>query len=107
METNTISPRILSRLLALLRTFFAAVPGSLKDHLNPQELSRISVTAFSAGGGVFGVLQAVAADTATIFPAPADAALAAAVLTTVIEVRRRLAQGQEPTPAPRRSRLSS
>ncbi len=97
-----------SRFFALLRSFFAAVPGSIRSHLNAEEFSRISVTAFSAGGGVFGVLQAVMTNSGSIFPAPADAALAVALLTAVIEIRRRLGQGQAPPPpTPRRARPSS
>jgi len=76
-----------------LCSFFAAVPGALRGHLNVEELARIAVTAVSAGGGIFGVLHAVAADAGVVFPAPPDAALAAALLTMILEGSRRLDQG--------------
>ena len=78
--------------------FFAAVPGSLKNHLNGEELFRITVTAVSAGGGVFGLLSAFALHADTIFPAPADAALAALIIGTILDARRRLGHGAEPSP---------
>lgn len=84
------------KIYATLVVFFAAVPDALKEHLNTEELGRISLAALAAGGGVFGVLQGVLFNTGTIFPAPADAALAAFLLTTILEVNRRLAQGAEP-----------
>jgi hypothetical protein len=90
------------RLWTWLLEFVSAVPGSLKNHLNVQELSRVTVTAISAGGGVFSVLQAVAAHLGAIFPSATDAAVAAVVLTTILEARRRLGHGGESTPPARR-----
>jgi hypothetical protein len=87
--------------------FFAAVPGAIKNHLNSEELVRISVAALSAGGGVFAVLQALLVHAGEVFPAPADAALATAILTLILEARRRLAQGKQLAAAgsvPRRTR---
>jgi cobalamin synthase len=90
-----------------LRDFFTAVPGSLRNHLNAEELYRISVTALSTGGGVFGLLQAVLLGVGNLFPAPTDAALAALVLTTILDSLRRLHHGDSPvraTVAARRTR---
>lgn len=81
---------------AAARRFFAAAPCSLKNHLNTQELMRITVTAVTAGGGVFAVLQACVASAGTIFPAALDAALAVTLSTSMIEIYRRLGQGAEP-----------
>jgi hypothetical protein len=90
-------------------TYLEEVPGSLSGHLNREELVRVSVTALAAGGGLFGLLQALALSAGTIFPAPTDAALAAAVLTAILEVLRRLTHGKggdkKPEP-PRASRWS-
>lgn len=80
---------------AAARRFFAAAPCSLKNHLNIQELSRITVTAMTAGGGAFAVIQAFVANAQTIFPAAPDAALAVAVMTSILEIHRRLGQGTE------------
>jgi hypothetical protein len=74
--------------------FFAEVPGAIKGHLNIVELIRIAVMALAAGGGIFGLLQAIELNVGQIFPAPADAGLASAVLTLLLEVLRRLGQGQ-------------
>jgi hypothetical protein len=73
--------------------FFAAVPGSIQGHLNSEELVRVLVTGLSAGGGVLGLLELIRADVGVLFPAPNDAALASAVLTILIEIRRRLTHG--------------
>jgi hypothetical protein len=86
-----------------VRDFFAAVPGSLKNHLNVDELARITMTAVTAGSGVFAILETLLHSAGVVFPAPSDAALAAIVLTIILEAHRRLAQGSEPTPAARRS----
>jgi hypothetical protein len=90
------------RLLPWTRDFFAAVPGALKNHLNSEELARISVAALAAGSGVFGLLQAILLNSGTIFPSPIEAALATAILTTVLECHRRLGQGRESTAGPKR-----
>jgi hypothetical protein len=73
--------------------FFAAVPGSIKGHLNTEELVRVLMTGLSAGGGVLGLLELLRADVGVLFPAPNDAALAATVLTLLLEIRRRLTHG--------------
>jgi cobalamin synthase len=81
-------------------TFFEEVPGSLKGHLNQEELVRVSVTALTAGGGLFGLLQALSLSVGSIFPAPSDAALAAALLTAILEILRRLGHGGETSKSP-------
>jgi hypothetical protein len=70
----------------------------LKDHLNGEELLRITVTAVSAGGGVFVLLKAVVLHAGPVFPAPADAALATLIVGTILDVRRRLGHGADPSP---------
>jgi hypothetical protein len=80
--------------------YIEEVPGSLKGHLNREELVRVSLTAVTAGGGLFGLLQAISLSAGTIFPAPTDAALAAAVLTAILEVLRRLGHGNESARTP-------
>jgi hypothetical protein len=84
----------LTILLETVRRFFAAVPGSVANHLNTEELIRIALTALTAGGGVLGLFEAVLGSVAVVFPAPADAALAAALLTVILEVCRRLRHGE-------------
>jgi hypothetical protein len=85
--------------------FFAAVPGAVKNDLNFKELRRITVTAVSAGSGAFGILEALMHSTGVVFPSPSDAALAAIVLTIILEAHRRLSHGEEIVPAPSRPRL--
>ena len=66
-------------------SFFGPAPGALKDHLNGVELSRITITALTTGGGTLALLQAILMNVGTIFPAPTDAALAAVFVTLIIE----------------------
>lgn len=75
-------------------SFWAEVPGSVKSHLNIEELSRITIAALAAGGGFYGLSQAIMQNLGTIIPAPGDAALAALFMTTIIESFRRLGQGR-------------
>ena len=89
---------LFTSLFEIVRHFFAAVPGSLMDHLNSEELIRIAITALTAGGGVLGIFEGVLGGVARVFPAPADAALAAALLTAILEVCRRLRHGEELVP---------
>jgi hypothetical protein len=89
-----------------IRDFFTAVEGSLKNHLNIEELARIALTALAAGGGVFGLLEALMKQAGVVFPSASDAALAAIVMTVILEGHRRLGQGEEHLPAARRSRPS-
>jgi hypothetical protein len=90
---KTSKPAVLG---SSIRDFFGAVPGALKGHLNTIELSRITLAALTAGGGILGLLEAILLGAGTIFPAPADAALAALVVTLILESLRRLSHGQEP-----------
>jgi hypothetical protein len=83
-------------------TFFSVAPGALQSHLNTEELMRIAVASLSAGGGIFGLLEAIMRSAGVVFPAPSDAALAAALLTMILESHRRLQHGDEP----RRSRAA-
>ncbi len=85
MDTHPGYSRIVLGAVASIRKFLAAVPGSIKNHLNIEELARISIAALTAGGGFFGVLQAVVTGASTIFLSPGDAALAVALLTVVLE----------------------
>jgi hypothetical protein len=78
-----------------LRDYVGPAPGALKDHINSVELSRITITALTAGGGTLALLQAILMNVGTIFPAPADAALAAVILTFTLESLRRLGHGEE------------
>ncbi|GAC1475461.1 MAG: hypothetical protein NVSMB9_28060 [Isosphaeraceae bacterium] len=87
-------------IFARVKRFFRVVPGAIKNHLNVEELRRISLTSLLAGGGIFGVLQAVLQNTSSIVPAPQDAALAGAMLTVLLEVYRRLGQGEDPPRPP-------
>jgi hypothetical protein len=86
---------VLANVGTFLRDFFGPVPGALKDHLNTSELSRITLTALTAGGGTLALLQALLMNVGNIFPAPTDAALAAVILTFLLEAVRRLGHGQD------------
>lgn len=76
-----------------LRRFLAEAPHSLSNHLNRAELARVLSAAMTAGGGAFGLVYALFTNVGSIFPSPADAALAAAVLTGILEALRRLGHG--------------
>ena len=84
--------------------FWGAAPGALKNHLNTEELARITIASLTAGGGLFGLIEALSLDVAAVFPASGDAALATVVLTILLEGRRRLRQGQEPAFPPQQPR---
>jgi cobalamin synthase len=88
---------LVRELVDSVRDFLGAVPGAVKNHLNTEELARITLTAVVAGGGIFGILEAVMMAAGSIFPAPTDAALAATILAVVLEVFRRLQHGDDPT----------
>jgi hypothetical protein len=81
---------------ASIREFFGPAPGALQDHLNSVELSRITITALATGGGILALLEAILLNVGTIFPAPADAAVAAVFVALIIEAFRRLGHGLEP-----------
>jgi hypothetical protein len=105
MAHSKLLPVRVSSLLVRSRNaiagYFAAAPGTLKNHLNADELARVTVSALAAGGGIFAVLEAIVLHAGTIFPAPTDAALAGVALTLILEALRRLGHGDEP-PASRR-----
>jgi hypothetical protein len=87
--------RFVSNLARSVRDFFRAAPNTLKDHLNQEELIRIAIASLGAGGGLFGLLHAIVLNIGSIFPAPGDAALAAVILTAILEVLRRLGHGTD------------
>ena len=93
-----------SGLRVMVVRFWAEAPGSVKNHLNTDELARIVIASLTAGSGLFGLVQAIASNVGTIFPASGDAALAMIVLSMILESRRRLGQGRELAPDPRRRR---
>ena len=97
MNTQNDSPGYTKQILGSLLAFFSEVPGSLKNHLNQDELGRVIIASLTAGGGIFGFLQLLVPEVAKLFPDPADAALAGAVLTLILETRRRLSHGVELT----------
>ena len=81
---------------ARISEYLAGVPGSLQGHLNGEELARVSMAAMTTGTGISGALSALALQSGSFFPSPADAGLAVAVLTLILESRRRLGHGKEP-----------
>lgn len=78
--------------------FVGPVPGAIKNHVNVEELARVAITALTSGGGLFGLLSAVALGAGTIFPAAGDSALAGVVLTAILEILRRLNHGDDLIP---------
>jgi hypothetical protein len=77
-----------------IQGFLGQAEQSLQGHLNVSELLRVVVTALLTGAGTLGVLSAIQAAAGTVFPQPADAALAVSVLTAIADVVRRLGQGK-------------
>jgi hypothetical protein len=72
--------------------FFGEVPSSIRDHLNVDEIVRITVAALLAGGGIGGVM----AELVTNLPAlisPTDLGLATASIAAILEIARRLGHG--------------
>ena len=106
MTKSPENDRSMKSPLEWLTRFFAEAPGSLKDHLNQEEVIRISVSSLTAGGGILGLFELVLRSSGTLFPAPADAALATAILTLILETRRRLSQGSESIPFSRSRNLA-
>ena len=62
----------LGSVLASLRQYPAAVPGSLRGHLITEELARVTIAAIAIGGGAFSLLNALAIQAGAILPGPAD-----------------------------------
>jgi hypothetical protein len=90
-------------MLKLIKEFFAGVANSTKGFLNPEELFRSIVTAFGSGsslGLILTIFQTLLAHVSMIFPNPAVAALATTLLTLVVDLLRRLNQGDKPAVAP-------
>jgi hypothetical protein len=87
----------------LIKEFFAAVANGTKGLLNAEELFRSIVTALGSGsflGVALTILQALLAHISVIFPNPVVSALATMLLTLVVDLLRRLNQGDKPAPAP-------
>jgi hypothetical protein len=103
LDLRSLLWRSIRALIRSIQVFWRAAEGSLKDHLNVQELTRIAVTALAAGGGVFGLLDTIVHEAGVVFPSPGDAAVAAVVLTVILEGRRRLSHGEPQFPSHRRS----
>ncbi len=95
MECKVGFTRFVSDPARSVRDLFRAVPNSLKYHLNQEELIRIAIASLGAGGGLFGLLHAIVLNLGSIFPAPGDAGLAAVMLTTILDVLRRLGHGTD------------
>lgn len=90
-------------MLNLIKEFFATVANSSKGFLNGEELYRSILTALGSGsflGIVLTVFQSVLANVAMIFPNPVVGALATMLLTLIVDLLRRLNQGDKPAPAP-------
>lgn len=87
--------------MSSLISFFAKVEGSFKGFVNPEELFRSIITALGSGtviGLLILVLQALLTNVSAILPDPAIASLVSMVLTLVLDLLRRQAQGTTPTP---------
>ena len=83
-------------MMNFIRGFLCSVPGSLKNHLSiPEELIRISITAATAGGGFFEVLQAIIPGDGTIFPPQGDSARRRGADGRSWKPLRRLGHGRE------------
>ena len=75
-------------------SFLGTAPDALKDHLNVAELIRIAVTTVLAGGGAYEVFRALAGSIDQ-WVAPGDVGLVTAICVLVLEVWRRLRQGDK------------
>lgn len=90
-------------MLNQIKAFFSTVAGSTKGFLNAEELYRSILTALGSGstlGLILTVLQMLLAHVTTIFPNPVASGLATMVLTLIVDLLRRINQGNQPTPAP-------
>lgn len=95
--------RVPANLVSAGWRFVNAVPGSPRDHLSADELIRVALAALTVGGGAYGALDALLGCLGVTFPAPADAALAVALMTGILESSRRLRHG-DPLPSSRLTR---
>ena len=85
-----------------IRAWFAPVIGSIKGHINHEELIRAIATGLASGGGITAFLFSAHTSVDAIFPDPADQSLIKALLGVAIgllslygEVRRRMGHGKE------------
>ncbi|WP_435018922.1 hypothetical protein TA3x_000912 [Tundrisphaera sp. TA3] len=77
-------------------SFFAKVDGSRKGLIVPEELFRAIVSAVGSGAILtfaIGGLQLVVDHASVVFPNPAVAGLASAILTLILDLLRRQNQG--------------
>lgn len=87
------------KLMDRLKAFFAAAPGSIQGYVNGKELMRVVFLALAAGGGANAILAAVRDSASVVVSNPQDVAWVSAVLVAIVEMQRRLKQGQELTAA--------
>ena len=73
MQKSRLTKGRVGRAWIKLTDFIAEAPGSLRGHLNVEELARVAISALAGGGGVFGILNLIVVYAGLIFPAPADA----------------------------------
>lgn len=83
------------KLVDRLKAFFAAAPGSIQGYVNGKELMRVVFLALAAGGGANAILAAVRDSASVVVSNPQDVAWVSAVLVAIVEIQRRLKQGQE------------
>jgi hypothetical protein len=76
--------------------FFKEVPGSIKGYLNSQELIRILFLTLAAGGGMEMMLSSLRASMNQLMVNPQNAAWVSAVIVALMEINRRLKQGDLP-----------
>jgi hypothetical protein len=88
-------------MLASLKRFFATTEGSIQGFLSMEELYRSILTSLGSGtliGVLILVIQGLLSDVAIVFPNPAVASLATVILTMILDLLRRQAQGTTPVP---------
>lgn len=79
-----------------LLNWFKAVPDSIKGYLNTQELLRVFFLTLAAGGGMNMMLSTIRTSLNQILVNPENAAWVSAVIVALIEINRRLKQGNDP-----------
>lgn len=82
----------IASLVALIMRFVGPVPGAIAGHVNVPELVRCLVTSVMSGGVTVASLWAVGAQYPS-YLSPADVPLAAATITFLGELFRRLGHG--------------
>ena len=86
------------KLLRKLGSFFGKVDGSRKGLIVPEELFRAMVSAVGSGTLIslmIALLEMVLSHASLIFPNPAVAGLASALLTLILDLLRRQNQGDK------------